>query len=254
MTRLLIPGKFTEEELAQELEELLKAPADPPAPKLDAKLIGVIDAVPADNGSKKTPEEWIKNYWPSIRDGGVMASMEDYYAHFKQMKHDFEHGNAQQKALVKTLLTSYQDDFDWTGKNNCLISGTRVSYNATNLDAIIIQHYGCNQPNLITENRLTIPFYLDAVIANVTKEGAGLKYLQTLFATTDTAENIISTLEFISGKARDKIKVRTAATSGNYTRSIHPDRAAGFYYDNSGFRVLGFNLIYDYGRSRGVRR
>jgi hypothetical protein len=251
MTRLLIPGKFTEEELAQELEELLKAPADPPAPKPDARITDVIDTVPADNGSKKTQDEWITNYWPNVRDGRVMASMGDYYFLFKQMKHDFEHGSAQQKALVQTLLASYQEDFDWTGKQNWLIAGTRLIYDSTGLDAKIIQHYGCNQPNLITENRLTIPVYRDAIITDVTKESAGLLYLQKLLNTTDTAENIISTLEFISEKPRNQIKVWTASTD---TRSSHPDRAAGFSYSNSVFLVGGYDYIYLQGRSRGVRR
>jgi hypothetical protein len=175
--------------------------------------------------------------------------MEDYYAHFKQMKHDFEQGNAQQKALVQTLLASYQKDFDWTGKQNWLIAGTRLIYDPTGLDGRIIQHYGCNQPNLITENRLTIPVYRDAIITDVTKESAGLRYLQTLFATTDTAENIIGTLEFISRKPRNQIKVWTAGTE---TRSSHPDRAAGFDYYDSEFHVLGSYYILNQGRSRGV--
>ena len=245
----LIPVDFTAAEVEQELEELLKDPVVPPKQKSDAQSIGTIDAVPADNGSTKTQEDWITNYWPSVRDGRIMASMGDYYLLFKQMKHDSEHGNTQQKASVQTLLANYQKDFTDTW----LIAGTRISYNTTSLDAKIIQHYGCNQPKLITESNLTIPIYRGAIIADVTKESAGLKYLQALLNTTDTAENIIGTLEFISGKPRNQIKVWSAATSGDYTRSSHPERAAGFLYLNSEFHFYGGYII-NQGRSRGVRR
>ena len=83
-------------------------------------------------------------------------------------------------------------------------------------------------------------------------EGEGLTYLQTLFATDDEEEEIIQTLEFVSGKERQEIKVWTPTVGGNNSRSQYPSRAAGFDCDSGSFHVGGLDGLNILGRSRGV--
>jgi len=251
MNHTLIPVHIPEAELQQQLEELLREPPIPPSETAASSTIS-IDELPADSGNKKTKTDWL-TFWAGIRDGRVMASMGDYYTHFKQLKLDFESGSAAQNSAAQKAINSYHDDFDWSRQNNWLIAGTRIFYHTSVLEGKIIHHYQCREQKLTTECFLTIPVYRGTDITSVVADSIGLKYLRKLFDTSDDAETIIKTLEFISGKNRNAIKVWTAATSGDYTRSNHPERAAGFYY-SGGFHVSGNYLIIGYqGRSRGVK-
>ena len=250
--RPLISAHFTQQELDNELEELLKPPVEGEPDNGNQTILSSIDAVAADNGGKKTQDQWF-DYWSQIRDGRIMAGMGDLYNHFKKLKHDSERGTAQQKAAVQTALTSLRSDFDWPGKNNWLIAGTRIIYNANNENAKIIQHYHCNKPTLITQHNLVIPVYRDAPIISVVAEPQGLNYLHTLLDTKDDKEALVSTLEFVSSKKRGNIKIWTAAVSGDYTRQSHPERAAGFSSIVGGFHVGGDCNLYLTGCSRGVR-
>ncbi len=250
-TRPLISAHFTQQELDNELEELLKPPVEDEPGNGNRTILSSIDAVAADNGSKKTQDQWF-DYWSQIKDGRIMAGMGDLYNYFKSLKQQSERG---QKAAVQTALTSLRDDFDWPGKNNWLIAGTRIIYNANNENAKIIHHYRCNKPNLIKEIGLQIPVYLGVPIVDVSRDSRGLKYLQALHDTNDPAETLIQTLEFVSDKKRAEIKVWTPPIqkgTSYTTRKARLEKAAGFYYGVGGFRVAGNGLDYT-GCSRGVR-
>lgn len=215
----------------------------------------LLDEHAADNGRKRLQPEWF-DYWSNIHDGRVMASMGDFYESFKVMK-KMHTGSEQENVKARSLLFSLRDDFDWPGKNNWLIAGTRLFYSGNSLDALIVQHYRCDKPELTKETVLVVPTYRGVPIEKIVSQKAGLEYMQALFDTEDDGETMLQTLEFVSGKNRANIVGWTAAVSNNdssYTRTSHPERAAGFSYYHDRFRVIGNIISNNPGCSRGVRR
>ncbi len=209
----------------------------------------ILDEKLEDNGSNKTPDQWIK-YWNRITDGRVMASMGDLYIAFKNLKDRYEKGSATDKSEVKQVLIGLRDDFDWLGKNNWLITSTRLVYNDNNLNARIIQHYKCSNPELVKDNNIGVPVYRGVSINQVVNDSKGLLYLQTLFNTNDDSETIMHTLEFISGKNRNVILIWTPSVS---ERKSFSNGTAGLTYHGNGlFRVESY-IINSKGRSRGVK-
>jgi hypothetical protein len=248
----LLPVHFSKEELDAELEELLKDPVVDNSDKDKTKniILSSVDAIAADNGSKKTQDQWF-DYYTGIKDGRIMASMGDLYQYFKKLKQE-SGGTSQQKTAVQTALVSLRDDFSGS---NWLIAGTRMIYQADNENSKIVQHYRCSKPTLVKETTLPIPVYLGVPIVDVSRDSRGLKYLQALHDTVDPAETIISTLEFVSDKKRAEIKVWTPPLqegTSYTTRKASLERAAGFNCYGGGFHVDG-DYIGNTGRSRGVR-
>lgn len=212
-----------------------------------------LDIVAADNGAKKTPGEWF-DHWSNDTSGKVMASAGDLYHRWKQLKRDAESSQKSQREIASRERASFHEDFDWQGRNNYLIGGTRLEYQPDSLDATIIQHYKARNPSLAKRTPLEISEYPGVPVVDVVKEQKGVHYLQVLFDTEDNEETIMETLEFVSGKQRSEIKIWTpplAEGKGYYTRKQHPNRAAGFSYGDDYFLVGGdyFNFR---GRSRGV--
>ena len=215
----------------------------------------LLDESAADNGTKRLPSEWY-DYWADIKDGKVMASMGDLYHSFKIIKKMHEQGTEQEHAKAKSLLFSLRDDCDWTGKQNWLISSTRLFYSGTNLDARIVQHYRCPRPALVKETIVEAPVYRRTPVKKILNEQKGLAYLQALFDTEDKAETILQTLEFVSGKHGDSLVGWTANTNADdtqYTRTSHPERAAGFGFGYDLFHVGGDGISSGPGCSRRVR-
>ena len=214
----------------------------------------LLDEHAADGGRKRLPIEWY-DYWAAVTDGRVMASMGDLYGAFKAIN-KMHSGSEQEMAKAKSLLLSLRDDFDWSGKGNWLIAGTRLFHFGNSLETRIVQHYRCDRPELIKETVLEVPVYRGTAFEKIVGEQKGLAYFQALFDTQDDGEAILQNLEFVSGKRRDDIVGWTANTSTSntqYTRASHPERAAGFGYGIR-FHVDGDD-IGDYpGCSRGVRR
>ena len=214
----------------------------------------MLDDQPADEGKKKTQNQHIK-YWNKIEDGRVMASMGELYVCFQQLKSNYETGTSEIKEKIDLFLADLRDDFDYPKFKNWLISSTRLNYSADDLKAKITQHYNCQNKSLIKETELKIPEYRGTKIAQVITEPRGLRYLQTLFDTEDSGDEIIEVLEFVSGKKKKEIKVWTAAVKHDkyFTRSERSERAAGFGYGDGGFRVDGGSVDVR-GRSRGVQK
>src|SRR3989344_269696 len=205
-----------------------------------------------DNGAKKTPNGWF-DYYSKLSDGGIMASASDLYQNWKLLKQLSGSGNPEKVKRFSELVSGFRDDFDWPGKSNYLVGGTRLEYKADSLETTLIQHYNCKKPELVKTTSLEVPEYLGVSIVEVTGTDQGLNYLQTLFDTEDTAEEIIGTLEFISSKDKNNIKIWTPPINSEryYTRKQYPNRAAGFNYDSDSFHVVG-SSIDNLGRSLRV--
>lgn len=206
----------------------------------------VIDALPAENGTYKTQDQWIQ-YWNNINDGRVMASMPDYYQFFKQLKNSVETDN--DKTASQAVMQSLQKDFT----DKWIVASTRVQYGintGNSLEGKIVHHYGCNDASLVKEEIKEIPIYRDVGINKVIGEQKGLEYLQTYFDTSDDAETIVQLMEFISGKKRNKIKVWTADTDA---RNKPTDRVAALGFMDDEFLINGSDNLGNEGRARGVR-
>src|SRR3989344_5944767 len=220
---------------------------------VEPSIVFNLDLQPADNGNKRTTEDWFDR-WEKDTSSKEMASAGDLYQGWKLLKRDYHSGDMDRARITAEIVASFQDDFDWSGKKNYLIAGTRLEYQADSLDSTIIQHYKAKNHALVKKTSLEIPEYLGVPIPEVVLQPKGLHYLQTLLDTEDDAETIMQTLEFISGKTRDKIKVWTPPLESNnyYTRKQHPARAAGFGCSGGYFHVDGYNDIDGRGCSRGV--
>jgi hypothetical protein len=249
------------DEIQRELEKLSKVPdldtiigetpdANSGTPSDDDKktINHTVDEVAAENGENKTQDNWT-TYWNNTNDDRIMASMGDLYAFFKDIK--VMHDCAETKTHAEKLIADIRDDCEWTTKNNCLISSTRINYEPNCLEGKITQHYDSKQKQAVKETNTQIPVYQGMLITEVLEQTEGLKYLQELLETKDNKETIIQTFELISGKPRTEIKVWTPNEQG---RKDYPDRATGFECDDVEFRINGSYDLNSSGRSRGVRR
>jgi len=215
--------------------------------------LGQLSPVAAANGTKRTQDNWFP--WWEKQEDEVMASMGDLYRGFKVLQEEYEQGG-EAKVAASKIIDSLRDDFDWSGKRNWLISSTRLLYSKHSLEGTIIHHYNCKNKDLVQEVFLDeILEYRGVLLGEVLAEDKGLKYIRTLFDTEDDAKQIMKTMEFISNKSRDEIKVWTAAVNDAWVRSDRSERAAGFNFNDNEFHVNGKDYTYDgQGCSRGVRR
>ena len=212
---------------------------NPKKQKVLEKLL-TLDGFSADNGSYKTQEQWIE-YWGNIADGRRFASAADYYNIFKQLK----------DADNKTVIDSLRKDFN----ERWIVTGTRIKYQPDSLNAKIIHNYGSKDESLITETELEIPEYLGVGINGKINDELAKNYLKSLFSTDDDMGEIVSVLEYISDKPKEKIKLWTPPLESNQytTRKKASERAVFFSSDVGGFHVSGDYHVDDIsGRSRGV--
>ena len=216
--------------------------------KKTIEQIVLIDKSSAKRSDEMSQNEWPK-YWKQINDGRIMASMGDFYLSFKELKRMKVEGAEKEKKIAKGYLRSLKNNFE----SSWLISSTRLQYNGNNLECKIVHHFDCGDKSFVDEKEaINVPVYRGTLITEVVNNNEGLKYLQTLFNTEDDGETIIQTLEFISGKNRDEIKVWTAAIDGQFTRQSNDGRASGLNSSNGCFHVLGYDSLDFAGRSRGV--
>ncbi|MBI2666875.1 hypothetical protein HYX13_04645 [Candidatus Woesearchaeota archaeon] len=255
ITREELPADLVQ--MIQQYETALKGLEEeriviPSIVKLKETVSFSIDHNPADNGNKKIPEGWF-DYWEKDSSHRIMASAGDLYQGWKQLKRNSQSANGDEVRRASAIVAGFRDDFDWLGQKNYLVGGTYFAYQPDTLDATVTQHYRCKRKELVKTTPLQVEEYLGVPIAEVVAQEKGLRYLQVFFDTEDDAETIMQTLEFISDKKRDEIKVWTPPLkSGKYvTRKQHPNRAAGFNYVNDYFHVYGSGIS-GAGRSRGV--
>ena len=200
----------------------------------------ILDDSAADNGNTKTQNQWIE-YWNN--DGRRFASAPDLYQVFKQLR---TKGNE-----ARTMVDSLREDFNkiW------IVTSTRLIYQPDNYNAKIIHNYGNKNSSLVKEVDIKVLEYLGVLIADKTNDEDCLAYLKALFDTKDDTEEIISVLEYISDKSREKIKLWTPPlkSSTYLTRKEHPERVVWLFYLDDEFHVGGLIRVDNYvGLSRGV--
>ncbi len=163
--------------------------------------------------------------------GKVMASCADYYAAVKL-------GDA-------TLTASLREDI----RKGWIISSDRIAYCANSLDATITSYFGSSVVQS-SERKVMIPVYrkrtkLDDVLASE----QGLLYIQTLFNTSDSADEIKNTLIMLTGEDSRSAMVWTPDQDSRRNYSI---RVAALEYLGD-FSIHGDIYLVFGGIARGIK-
>lgn len=150
-----------------------------------------------------------------------VKTMKEYYASFVLLKKMSQSSSLEQKKHVVSFLQSSQRFF----AESWLQTETKVLYksdgSAEIQDGSVIQ-------------QVVLPVYTSCSLASFSRDVVVLKYLQALFGTKDSFETIVQTLEFISGKARERILLVSPTLEA---RKKYPQRIVGLDYDKGYFRV-----------------
>ncbi|MBI5064768.1 hypothetical protein HZA97_00900 [Candidatus Woesearchaeota archaeon] len=216
-------------ELKQEVEELRKKN---PSIDLETKIeLFPLDEKSADKGTKKTPTQW-SSYWGGVKDDRIRVSMSDLWFSFGMLIDKYLNGSEEEKINARNLVLSLQDDFDFPKRSNWLITNTSLNYLSPGLNAKIIHNVHCKELEIIRE--VEVPIYTFSPITQVVSTIEGMKFLRTLFNTTDDAEIISRKLEFISGKSGEKILISTPpiqnSKENRQLRQSSSYRCVGLYY------------------------
>jgi len=200
-----------------------------------------IDEAAAESGATKTQDKWI-DYWNAVDDGRWFPSAPELYQVFRQIADEPEEHS--------TLLASIRKDFT----ERWLLSSTRIQYNGNDTMARIIHNYNSERQQEPID--IDIPVYRgdkgDTLI-KVLGQDVGLEYFNALLGSDDSPEEIKRIFEAISGKDSDNTKVWTPLLDGGWSRAKRPERAVSFGYIDGDFLINCYDLLYYYGRSRGVR-
>ena len=200
------------------------ASSRPPPAQAPISAAGTLDALAVCDADgtpmTKTQDGWIA-YWNTVTDGRRFASAANIY----------QAG----KTGDRTLLASLQKDF----LESWIVTSTRIDYDQ-NTGVGKITHYYNSTLRTPSAKTIIIPEYNGETIERVVQNASGIQYLQTVFATPDTAETIMQTLEKLSGKTRSEIKIWTPDQA---SRKSIPQRAVRFSLDSAGFHVVGGNHV-----------
>jgi len=158
-----------------------------------------------------TQDDWIKKYNGA---GKVMACAADYYKAAKN---------------GDKAVADVQKDFD----KSWVITSTRIFYNMTYLEAEIVHYHGSEVIKPV-ERKLLIPYYSRDLVKNVLGTKEGLKFMQGFFLTDDGKEEILKTLEKLSSKKANELRIWTPSQDG---RKSLPQRAVSLDCSGGVFRV-----------------
>ncbi len=243
--RITIPKRMFGKPIEGDLEKYLSeqsaspsvAPQVPPNHTLPSRFEGAIDMTPWLGGDEKTQNQWIEY---ANANNLKMISASDLY---RAPTRFGSSANKNQKDLIDSLRKDFKG-MHW------LVSGTQIHYDPASLEGQIIHYAGSTIINPIKTSKILIPDYSGGTsLTDVLGSSDGLKYLQTLFHTSDSKEEIVKNLEALSNKKSSKTYIWTPDQS---SRAGTPVRAVRFCCNGGGFRISG-DPVGNYGRSRGVQ-
>ncbi len=145
------------------------------------------------------------------------------------------------KSDNQTLLAGLGEDF-----KNWFITSTRIKYGDKSNGRII--HHFKNRLIRPVEHKVIIPEYFPQLLEKVLDTKEGLRFLQVLFETNDSAEQIKDTLPKLSGYPLNAIVVWSTKAAVRPT-----ERAAGLFCDNLNFHIYNDYRPRDIGHARRVR-
>ena len=188
----------------------------------------IIDPQAADNGARRTQEQWI-SYFNNA--GKAMISAPNMYQAGKTASDE--------------VLASLKSDFD----ASWLVTSTRISYSGDDLSGRVIHNYGSIVVKPSQRDVKVIPVYDSMPLAQALRSDKGIAYIHFLFDTSDEPKDIAGTLENLSKRGAERIALWTP---NHGSRGSYNERAVGFYVDGGRFHVFGILHLVDFGHSRGV--
>ena len=187
----------------------------------------IIDPHAADNGARRTQEQWISYFNDA---GKPMISAPNVYRAGKTASDE--------------VLASLRGDF----YKSWLVSSTRISY-GNDLSGKITHNNGSRVVTPSQRDVKVIPVYYGIPLAHALQSDDGIKYIQSLFDTSDEPGDITGTLENLSKRSAGKISLWTPDQA---SRQSYSERAVRFVDNGGRFLVGGDSRFGGGGRSRGV--
>lgn len=132
------------------------------------------------------------------------------------------------KDIDTEFITVLQEDF-----KDLFLTATTIIYDRHNLESNIT-HPGTSLILPLKDKQIEIPSFEGENLEIVVSNKLGLPYLQALFDTEDSGEQIMKTLERLSDKDRGNIKIFTPYQQ---MRKNNPERMVGLVYSRNWFLI-----------------
>lgn len=209
-------------------------------------LEGIVQINPSPKLDRQDEEQefWVNYY---NQEKKIYASASDLYYGFKQLTALSETGSLKEKIKAEKFINRIREDFHF------LFSSTIINYNKNNQDGTLIHHYG-SQIIKPEQKEIIVPIYQeekDNSLKNVIKKNEGLNFLQTLFGTNDSPDEISYVLDYISDVKASKILLYTLPKDER-TSTTMPERVVRFNYIDNLFLICATDRIIDKGHSYWV--
>ncbi len=155
----------------------------------------------------RTSTDWA-NQWRAK--GKILASMADIYGYFKEMKRRTEHGTDAEKASAYKTLLDLRSFMNFQNSTN-FVTSTNFHYKYNSFGTQVVQREDCGIEGLVKKSsEIQIDFFDgNRNLSDVSSYKPLETYLKAIFDTEDDSETIVATLEFLIGKKRHEILVRS---------------------------------------------
>lgn len=186
-------------EFLQEMQDKMK-----PKENISGKYEITIDDLGQDN---RTSTDWT-NQWRAK--GKILASMADIYGYFKEIKKMTEHGTDAEKASAYKNLLDLRSFMNFQNSTN-FVTSTNFHYKYNSFGTQVVQREDCGIEGLVKKSsEIQIEFFDgNRNLSDVSSYKPLETHLKAIFDTEDDPETIVATLEFLTGKKRHDIWVRS---------------------------------------------
>jgi len=176
---------------------------------------------------RTTQEDYIVLFNNSYK---IMASLADYY---NAGKYDDD-----------LLLEGLQEDF-----SNWVVTSDREIHNYNSLEASIISYYGSKVVEPFERKFTIAPFTNGPSLDKVLSTKEGIVYLQNIFNTKDTKDEILTTLIRLSGTDSHYISI----WNRGLCRKREMEQTSFLIYEKPDFYIFGCDACHSKGRAREVK-
>ncbi|MBI5066166.1 hypothetical protein HZA97_08075 [Candidatus Woesearchaeota archaeon] len=216
-------------EFLQEMQDKMR-----PKENSSGKYEVTIDEMGQDN---KNSTDWSKQ-WQSK--GKILASMADIYGYFKEIKRMFEHGSDAEKLAVYKNLFELRNFLNFQGSTT-FVTSTNFHHKTNASGTQVVQREDSGIEGLIRKSPEVIIEHFDGTktLNDLSTHEPLKNQLKAVFDTEDDTETILTNLEFMTGKKRTEIYVRTLER-GSRIDGIICD--LNFFSDSGKLWILSYDI------------